>query len=563
MVAGLLSCAYYNILWTANKEYEKATRALDFAEFWDPYEQKKLAGEQVRLVDSAANRCGKVLVLHADSKWVDDALLLMGKCFLLGRDYEKALKKFREVNMLYSDGDLSEEARYMEAYTLVLHGSADEAQTKLQNLAASADDDRIREKAAYLLPRVSLADGDCLLAIDGFAAYLEDYANGGRAGQARLALGECLVKLGMYREAIEDLQPLIGKLDDNGVRALLRVGKAHRMLGERDTAIGIFGRIMEGAAEDTLRARAGIEEAMTILVEGRYEDAVQALALADSIGARKLTGEINYRIGLVYERDLGDFENATAHYDESVKRKSEYSKIAAKRSRALKNIKKYRDEIAAGTGDVAKTRYLLAETYLYDLGMQERAVEELVAVTDSFPDSQYAARSMLALAAHLRSEGDDAAIAYYERIVENFPGTAYANVARIALGLAPIDVVEEKPDAAAPEAAAPRDTLGVSRRDLASPEEGRPDAPPQGGERPGGVPGSMEPTPGDSLAGEDSVLPGETSLEAMDPDIMRTFPGISDSARSRYEGYLDFTGTGPAEEDTAARDTTGVRPEEE
>jgi TolA-binding protein len=524
LAAALLSCAYYNIFWTANKEYDKATRELPYAEFWDPYEQQKPPGDKLKLLDSAAERSGKLLVLYPDSKWADDALLLMGKCFLLAEDYDKALTKFREVVTIYPDGSFAEEAKYLEAYTLILQDFTAEAATILQALSENAADRLVREKANYLGARVAFESGDCLIAVDSYVAYLEAYPKGERVEHARLALGECLVKLGMYREAIDDLQPLIGEMDEEGVLALLRVGRAHRMLGERTEAVGVFDQVLTGATEDTLRARAGVEQALTHLDEERHEDAIQTLLLADSLGNLKLSGEINYRIGLIYERDLRDFDQAIVHYDDSVKKKSPYARTAARRSKALKNVNKYREEIAAGTGDVAKSRYLLAETYLYDLDMQEEALEELVTVTDSFPESEYAARSMLALAAFMEDEGDTAAAAYYRQIIEGFPETPYANVARIALGMAPVDVVIEEPEPAPP------DTSGARRVS--------------------GEPG-VAPTPGDTLAVTDSTR----SRRPDSPAVQDFMSSMSDSARARYERYMNLSRPEVSPADSGARDT--------
>ncbi|MGD9140579.1 MAG: tetratricopeptide repeat protein [bacterium] len=549
MTAAMLSCAYYNIFWTANKEYDRATGPLPYAEFWDPYEQQKPPGDKLKLLDSAAERSGKVLVLHPDSKWVDDALLLMGKCFLLAGDYDKALTKFREIGTLYPDGSFAEEARYLEAYTLVIQETASEAVPILQNLAGNAEDKLIREKATYLAARIAFQGGDCLIAIDSYAAYLEAYPDGGRAERARLDMGQCLVKLGMYREAVEELEPLIGEMDGEGVLALLRMGKAYRMMGETSEAMGVFDQVILGAEEDSLRSRAGVEQALTLLDEGRHDQAIQTLELADSLGNRMLSGEINYRIGLIYERDLKDFDTAIAHYDDSVKKKSPYSRKAANRSKALKNVNKYREEISAGTGDIAKSRYLLAETYLYDLGMQDEALVELTAVADSFPESEYAARSMLALASFLEDEGDTTARVYYGHIIEGFPETPYANVARVALGLAPLDVVIEEPGPAPPDTAGGRSGVPPQGTRTAEGLEGPPEM--EGPER---FPPGYKPAGGDTLAVTDS-----TGSRPMIPPGFETYQSRSDSARARYEKYREFSrpaSTPPdsGEEDTGDRD---------
>jgi tetratricopeptide (TPR) repeat protein len=535
-----MSCAYYNILWTANKEYDKATKDLEFAEFWDPYEQEKLTGEKAKLIDSAASRCGKMLVLYPDSRWADDALLLMGKCFLLSQDYGKALTKFREVSTLYGGDELAGEARYLEAYTLVLNESSVEAVKILQSLAAGAKKNLIRQKSSYLLARIAFENGNCLLAIDRYVAYLEAYPEGARAGHARLALGECLLKLGMYREAIDDLDPLTGEADEDGFQALLSVGKAYRMLGETETAIGVFGRVLAEADQDTLRGRAGIEEALTLADDERFLEAIDALTMADSLANRKLSGEVDFQIGFIYERDLSDFDKAIEYYDKSVALKSPFVRSAARRSNALKDVKKYTEDIAAGAGDTAKSMYLLAETYLYDLGMREKALDELMAVCDSFPESEYAARSMLAIASFLESESDTSSEYYYRRVIEDFPNTAYANVARIGLGLAPVDIVVEEPEPVPADSLAAPDSLAARTGAAAADTVGRAEE---------AAPVERE-TP--SVPGEPGMA-DTAGITTMPPPAEEGLPGIPDSLRSRSERYMSRTPP-----DSAARDSTGL-----
>jgi len=528
IAAAVLSCAYLNIFWTASKEYEKATRDLDYAEFWDPSEQQKLTPDRVKLVDSALSRCGKVLLLYPESKWADDALLMMGKCFLLKHEYAKALTKFHEIDMLYAGGDFAEEANYLQGYTKILDGRPGEAVPVLRELAGGAKDKLVREKAAYLVAKIAYDDGDCIKTISGFSEYLGRYPDGARVEQSRLALGECQVRLGMYREAIEDLQPLLDELDAQGVRALLRIGRAYRMLGETQSAVGAFEQLLLEAEEDTVRARAGIEQALTLLDEGRPEEAIETLVEADSLGNKKLSGEISYRIGIIYESHLGDFDEAITRYDESAKRKSEYSRIAANRAKALKDVDKYKQEIDQGTGDTAKARYLLAETYLFDLGHEERAIEEYKAIADSFPGSVYAARSMLALAEHPGSVSDSAAAEYYRAVIESFPNTPYANVARLALGIPAVDVVIEEPEPPAGTAGA--DTLG--RGEL--------------------------PTPPDTLAARNDTLAAADSAGAtVGPEGPPGTPSIPDSLRDRYKEYLRYT-----EPDSLRDERTGPEPPE-
>jgi len=167
----------------AKREYKDAVKegAYDFS---NPYTQAHLRGEPAKLVDSCIERCGKILLLHSSSGLVDDALLMMGNCFVLKGEYDKAMRKYDELLEIYAESDLTYDARYMKAYTLVRKGEADQATPILRDLIAQSEKKDVQERAAYLAGRIFHHDGDCENAIELLTAYLEDY-NGGRRAHVR------------------------------------------------------------------------------------------------------------------------------------------------------------------------------------------------------------------------------------------------------------------------------------------------------------------------------------------------------------------------------------------
>jgi tetratricopeptide (TPR) repeat protein len=451
-LALVASCAYYNIYWTASREYEKAVEGTSFAEFWDPYAQTKPTGENLKNIDSCIKRCGKILLLHPKSGWVDDALVMMGNCFVIKGEYANAQRKYEEILRLYSTSEFADEARYMRAYTHVLEGDPDLALDLLRNQTEAFKAKQWAERALFLSARIHREKDDCAGAIIDLEAYREKFPEGRRVGAVTLALGDCLIRLGRPNEAVTLLGSLAASPDLVGLEASTDLGRAYRELGQSDKALQILDRLYEKATVDTVKARAQIERALTLDGLGRYEEALNALSLADSLGASTLGGEAKYRRGFILEKGLGDFPKAVEAYDGASKGASDFAKLAAKRSAALKAVDKYSKALSDSTlqalPDRATNRFMLAETYLLDLDLAGKAAEQFRVLSDSLPPNAFTARSKLALGSLLDADRDSTATIYYRAVIDSFPNTVYANIARFRLGLPLADISVAVPDTA-------------------------------------------------------------------------------------------------------------------
>ncbi|MFH1312695.1 MAG: tetratricopeptide repeat protein [Candidatus Eisenbacteria bacterium] len=450
--AVVASCAYYNILWTANDEYKRVMSDPSISDFWDPYTQERVAGENAKLLTSVTKRCGKILLLYPKSKWVDDALLLMGNCFVLKREYPSAMRKFDELINLYAESELVDQARYMRAYTLILQELEPQALTALAGLIAETDVKLVREKSVFLRGRVYLNNLDHKNAITHLKTYMTEFPNGRKSARVRLDLGASLLRTGRPEEAIEVLEVVRGRAGENGLIAGLQIGRAHKQLGEYETAISIFEGIIVKSEEDTLKARARMETAGVLIEQGKPDSAISILTEADSLLAnenRELKAELSYKIGMIHEKHLGDFDAAKVAYGRAGGSQTEFSILAAKKTKAIGDMHKYQeslsDSIPDSPDEQALSRFLLAEIYLEDLGLKDKALEQYKSIADSFPASTYAAKSMIATAALLEAREDTVARVYYRTVIDSFPNTVYANLARSGLGLPLADIVTETP----------------------------------------------------------------------------------------------------------------------
>jgi TolA-binding protein len=95
-------CAYFNTLHNANAKFAEAQ---DIKKRADP-ERNDISNQEKTLYQESFEKAAKVVKYYPDSKWVDDALLLMGRASFEKGEYSTALRKFDEILVFYSESDL-------------------------------------------------------------------------------------------------------------------------------------------------------------------------------------------------------------------------------------------------------------------------------------------------------------------------------------------------------------------------------------------------------------------------------------------------------------------------
>ena len=123
--------AYYNTFYNARKSFDRGVRALERTEesvnqdvFLSVYAIPTRAGNRQDFEDTI-KRSADVIRDHPNSKWVDDAVLLIGKSYFYQQNFVSAAQKFREAIELQTD--LEGEARFWLGYSLLANGSLLEA----------------------------------------------------------------------------------------------------------------------------------------------------------------------------------------------------------------------------------------------------------------------------------------------------------------------------------------------------------------------------------------------------------------------------------------------------
>ena len=103
---------YFNLYYNTNHLFNEAESSIqqDRADLFATTLPKIKAGDDQKL-QKVIEKCSKILQFSSDSRFVDDALLILGKSFYYQENYLKATREFDELLQTQPDSDLRLEAQ--------------------------------------------------------------------------------------------------------------------------------------------------------------------------------------------------------------------------------------------------------------------------------------------------------------------------------------------------------------------------------------------------------------------------------------------------------------------
>ena len=133
----------------------------------------QIASETKDKLNKVIERASKVIQFHKSSKFLDDAVLLIGKSYFYMADYLQAERKFSEFLTNLSQSELYDEAMYYLGVTKLKLRRTEEARTILKNLIKNAKDPEVRAETAQELGIDAFVNKNYQDAIDYFKKSIE------------------------------------------------------------------------------------------------------------------------------------------------------------------------------------------------------------------------------------------------------------------------------------------------------------------------------------------------------------------------------------------------------
>ncbi len=240
-VTFLVGCAYYNSYYNAQKSYNNALNIIEKSN------STSVPGNAVTAFNIAIAKASRVLELYPNSRWADDAVLIIGKSYYFMGQTEDAKLKFQELILNFPYSKLVPEARSLHVKTLLDDGQLELAEYELNEIIAAEDVKTELKSDAFLsLANLRFKRGDYESAIELSRQLVSESKNNELKSNAQNMIAECYFMLENYEQAVEeysrvnDYDPPFSIL----YNSRFKLGKSLELSGNYDRAIEEYSFIL-------------------------------------------------------------------------------------------------------------------------------------------------------------------------------------------------------------------------------------------------------------------------------------------------------------------------------
>ncbi|MDP6528745.1 MAG: tetratricopeptide repeat protein [Gemmatimonadota bacterium] len=439
VVAGS-GCAYYNTLYNARKKFDEAQEIKRNAD----EEREEIGRQEINLYEESFERAARVVKFYPESKWVDDALLLMARVSFEKSDYSAAVRKCREILVFFPDSELVPEALLMLGRTHLEAREYAEAVASLEKMLVEVSDgDRLRGDAAYFLGRVQFEQGDREAAHGAYLEVVEHHAESDWFAEAGLALGEMAMEdssatdaAGFFKRVWDDAQIVRDRF-----RAGMRRGDALIAMGELKRARSAFDEIAHGSFDEKRRGKALLRKAEVCRALGEEDEAISIYeGILEEMARREAAAAAQLALAEMVD-ESGDLEAALEAYEKVKEQGTGHPawREASERRTRIQRVMDLQNTIgglAEEDPERLRNRFLLAEEYLESIGDVDRALTEYAALAEDAPGTLWGGKALYSTAwiHEYRLDQPDTAEVLLYLLANHYSGTDVADAARGRFG---------------------------------------------------------------------------------------------------------------------------------
>ncbi|MEW6686659.1 MAG: tetratricopeptide repeat protein [Candidatus Edwardsbacteria bacterium] len=430
-------CAYFNTFYNAKQDYKQAVKLR--ANLPDT---TKASASESSLYDKAIDRFARVVKNHPTSRWTDDAVFYLGNCYYYKGEDEKALRKYDEIVIYYPRSKHFYTSLLMTAKVYWRRRDYATALGKLNSLLDRNPPKKIAAEAQFLIGEILVKLEDYSKALKSYQTLLKKYPKSVWRQSAHFHCAELLVSLKDYQSARDELQRLLATKPEKEINfsATLLWGTCEENLGRISEAQKIYKKALRKEREPIRQAKLKWHIASTYLLLGNDEQALKDFEeIIKKYPKTEASGLALLKEAEFYEKN-GELSKALEFYNK-VREELPSSKVAEEATRkasALATLEQYRKNlIGEASEELAKSQFLLAELYLFQLNAVDSALTTYGQVAQNYPKSYLAPKSCYAIAwiyQHIKKDTLETKV-HYEKLIADYPNTKYADAARAFLGL--------------------------------------------------------------------------------------------------------------------------------
>lgn len=422
-------CAYFNTFYLAKKYYKEGQKAQERSVL------ESVAPEASSKYEMSIRQCQKVLTDYGKSKWADDALFLQGAATFGKGDYPVAIRRLEDLQQRFPNSPFVPEARLIRGMAHLKRRNYTEADSIFEAVERDHPKLERRGELYYYAAESRAAQRDYAKALAWYARAAE--AAGSRreksdvlrrTGDALLASGRADSAVDVYAAALKSEERSKFRLD-----LALRRAEALRDLKRYDDALALLAQWRPNAIAEKREGELMLRLHDVQARVGKTQEAIAGYRrLIETSPNTPVAADAQFRIGYLYESALNDYEGAAKEYEKlKTGPPSEFQTQASRRSQGLASLKKYRESLGADTTQAkARSAFLLAELYYFQLERPDSALLQYAAVEQQYPQSVYAPKSAYARLWITALRSDTLAVRQItDDMVARYRGTRFAESA--------------------------------------------------------------------------------------------------------------------------------------
>jgi tetratricopeptide (TPR) repeat protein len=271
-------------------------------------------------LDKVIEKCSRILVAYSKSKWVDDALLLIGKSYYYKHENVRAERKFNELIDRYKDSPLIPEAVLWLGKTHAQAEHYERAQESLDRaveLGIAAQDPEVVAEAYYSMGEMNIDRDMEEDAVKAYQKGAEYAASSNQRLRIQLALAKEQEKLGNKKEAAEAYRNIINlnPSTEQMFTAELCYARLCRETGQFDDCANTLLDMLDNPSYLQYDSKIQLEIGNYFGALAEYPSAIDQYTYVDTTWRNTPeAGEASYSMGSIYEYKLLNYDKAFEKY---------------------------------------------------------------------------------------------------------------------------------------------------------------------------------------------------------------------------------------------------------
>ena len=367
-------CVYYNTFYNAEKYFREAQEM-------ELNSANKPTNNAIQKYKKVIKKCGIVLEYYEDSKYTDDALLLMAKSFFyIGRNYTQTISTLEDMIRFYPESELVAEAKLYIARANYEFNQEEKAYDLLHEFLLNNELKDHHPQALQILANYKLQENDYVQTDYYLNKLIEEYPDSDEYEDAFFLQGKSQNEAGVYDKSNEIFLNLLKSKVTRKTKfdAKYYIALNYLLLGEYQQSLNYATKLLKDEYRENMISRIRLVKARSLAELDNIDDAITLLeAIIEDNKRTSISASAYFFLGEIHFHKLKEYSTAIEFYNkvQGEDRNSKYYEDSIFQSAiASQIIQYYNPNTTISAKDLINQQFKLAEFYIEYLEMPDSAL---------------------------------------------------------------------------------------------------------------------------------------------------------------------------------------------